>query len=475
LKVGEEAPQNERKSAARQRRAGWLNALDGRLPEGAVVWDLGGAKAAAALLSTRHRYHGVVPDRAAMARVQSRAPDATFVEGTSATVEIERGTADAVIAPTPPEDSAYADVCELVERAAGWLKPGGLLLVNVRPGDLAAYALDSWLDAGDEAEPRRALPTAGVLHAAGLEIRDYELSPAGRGTRALWLIAARPAVRSGQRQGTTAPTRFVDLQRRTQPLTVFIHIPKTAGTTFTDVLLNNHPPDTVGRLENLFAGARDIAPEALERMRNADAWTMWMHALRGHHPLGIRDFLPADTRYVTFLREPVDRLLSHYHFEREHESRLGAKLPDLDPDTPFGDALADGRFLDNVQTRILCGDPEPFGEVTREMLDRAKENLRSDSLVFGLTERFDESLVLIGRRLGFRDLAYQSRHVNSRRPRHVSRKTASLAREFDRYDIELYEDARELFAERVAGEDEGFVLEVNALRDDLAALDGSPG
>ena len=38
-------------------------------------------------------------------------------------------------------------------------------------------------------------------------------------------------------------------------------------------------------------------------------------ALGDHAPLGLyMRYLPADTRYMTVLREPVDRVLSHYHF-----------------------------------------------------------------------------------------------------------------------------------------------------------------
>lgn len=37
----------------------------------------------------------------------------------------------------------------------------------------------------------------------------------------------------------------------------------------------------------------------------------------------------------------------------------------------------------------------PFGKVTREMLEQAKENLMCHFKVIGLTERFDESMMLL--------------------------------------------------------------------------------
>ena len=114
---------------------------------------------------------------------------------------------------------------------------------------------------------------------------------------------------------------------------------------------------------------------------------------------------------MTFLRDPVERILSHYYAirdRREGEDEPGryAESP-LPPDPTLDDALAAGYVHDNLHTRMLCGDPEPFGEVTEEMLEAGERNLREDLAFFGLTERFDESLVLAKRRLGLRSILYR--------------------------------------------------------------------
>ena len=412
---------------------------------------------------------------------RGRVPQASFVEGTWATAEIDRGTAAAVIAPAFPKDWSI-DVQEFVERAAGWLEPGGYLLLNAGHRELSAYAPHSWLDASSDDEPRRAIPTEGALHAAGLEIRDYQilLQPTEADSSTMWLIATpgrHPEPAAASPAGTRGAIRRAG-PLRSQPLTVFVHIPKAAGTTFAQILRNNYPPDSVGGIGNLFKGSGGSDPAVVERVRNADKLTLWMNVLTGHLPLGVRDSLPADTRYVTFLREPVDRVLSHYHVligqasarpERRNCRRLDSGHARCE------EVLADGRYIpDNLQTRMLCGDPEPLGEVTPKMLDQAKENLRDTSLVFGLAERYDESLVLIGRRLGLAKLAYQSRRVNSDRPREIPSEISGYAREFDRYDLELYEYARDLFAERANQEGDGLAADVQALRKACAAL-GEPG
>ena len=99
---------------------------------------------------------------------------------------------------------------------------------------------------------------------------------------------------------------------------------------------------------------------------------------------------------------------------------------------------------DNLQTRMLSGLPEPFGEVDDEMLERAKHNLRDGLVFFGLTERFDESLVLAKQRLGLRSILYRSNsRVNTSRPRGDEiPPTAASGRACNRYDTELYHYAR---------------------------------
>ena len=116
---------------------------------------------------------------------------------------------------------------------------------------------------------------------------------------------------------------------------------------------------------------------------------------------------------------------------------------------------------------MLSGVPEPFGEVDDEMLEQAKHNLREELVFFGLTERFDESLVLAKRRLGFRSILYRtSGRVNTSRPRgeEVPKELVEAAEACNRYDIELYRYATELFEAAPEREELEFEVELAALR-----------
>jgi hypothetical protein len=276
---------------------------------------------------------------------------------------------------------------------------------------------------------------------------------------------------------------MADAVYQSPPLLVFVHIPKTAGTTLQAVLNMNQPGARSRALANVFKGGGGLSKVPMDRFRRDHGPDLkdGVRLIRGHIPLGIREYLPSERelRFFTFLRDPVERILSHYYSirdrrEGEDEPARYAESP-LPPDPTLDDALAAGYVHDNLHTRMLCGDPEPFGEVTEEMLEAAKRNLREDLAFFGLTERFDESLVLAKRRLGLRSILYRSSgRVNPARPRGgaVPAELRRSAERSNRYDIELYRYARELFETRLSSRDLEFEVELAAL--EAAKADGEP-
>jgi Sulfotransferase family len=267
---------------------------------------------------------------------------------------------------------------------------------------------------------------------------------------------------------------------RDGPVLVFVHIPKTAGTTLRTILNMNEPGARSRSLGNVFKGGGGLSKAPVESMRSGRGPDLkeGVRILRGHFPLGIREYLPnylpkqKELRCFTFLREPTDRTLSHYFAIRDRFE--GADEPGkhtnstLPADPTLEDALAGGYVHDNLHTRMLCGDPEPFGEVTEEMLERAKRNLSEDLVFFGLTERFDESLVMAKRQLGLEGILYRSSgRVNPARPRgkEIPAELRRTAERCNRYDIELYRYAQELFEEALEPtRDLEFEVELAALQ-----------
>jgi hypothetical protein len=272
---------------------------------------------------------------------------------------------------------------------------------------------------------------------------------------------------------------MADADRPRGPLLVFVHIPKTAGSTLRTVLSMNEPGTRSRALGNVFKGGGGVSTALVERLRKDQGPNLrGVNLVRGHFPLGIREYLPKclpqdrELRCFTFLREPADRTLSHYFAILAHGR--GYQLPPLPAEATVEDALEHGYIHDNLQTRMLSGVPEPFGEVTDEMLEQAKHNLSEELACFGLTERFDESLVLAKRRLGFRSILYTaSGRVNTSRPRgkQVPKGLLEAAEACNRYDIELYRYATQLFEAAPEREEVDFEIELLALRTAMAEGD----
>ena len=122
-------------------------------------------------------------------------------------------------------------------------------------------------------------------------------------------------------------------------------------------------------------------------------------------------------------------------------------MPPLSSDATIEEALADGYIQDNLQTRMLCGDPRPFGEVDEGMLEQAKANLTERLVCFGMTE--------VRRVARARETEARHRQHPLPRPRpgqrgaprgaDVPESLTEAAAACNTFDLELYAHAREVF------------------------------
>ena len=172
----------------------------------------------------------------------------------------------------------------------------------------------------------------------------------------------------------------------------FVHIEKAAGTTLIHLLRRNYflrymdvRPLVKG--SSGFLTARDLT---IYFRINPFVNCIGGHAIRACSNL--HDVVPT-IRYITLLRDPVDRYLSQYRYWVEK----------LDKNITF-DKFMDHRPAWNFQVKKIAG---------ADNLEEAKRLINDRFLLVGTVERFDEFLVLLIKKLrplGF-DAAYQRKNI----------------------------------------------------------------
>lgn len=256
-----------------------------------------------------------------------------------------------------------------------------------------------------------------------------------------------------------------------RPTVLFLHIGKTAGATMRRALRRQFPGKLVMELR-----APTVRPGRLRRDGANEHFASLPEAERarprlivGHFTYGLHEAVPGPCVYVTLLRDPVALVLSQYHHVRRHPGHLLHErvkaVPDLRSYVESGISLE----TDNSQTRALAGDTTtPFGGCTPQMLETARANLERSFRVVGLTERFDESLVLMRLAFGWDRLRYVPVNVDRSRRELPSMQDLDLIRSRNELDLALYAWATERFEDAIA-KIPGFGDHLARLRRDNAA------
>jgi Sulfotransferase family len=229
---------------------------------------------------------------------------------------------------------------------------------------------------------------------------------------------------------------------------IFLHIPKTGGTTLQHILEQCYPGDQICTFKD---PNRDAQIENFKR--SAAGRREPYRLIQGHLSFGFHRYVPGRSTYITFLREPVARTLSfYYHARTRPDHYLHPLLKDDRANLKMllRQQTATSHEFFNLQTAMIAGEEwgNPQRPVDRVALEQAKQNLRTHFQVVGLTEQFDASLRLMSRHFGWKVGAYKKKNVTSRKPpaETVDTETKQLLREANALDIELYQFAQELFA-----------------------------
>jgi hypothetical protein len=243
------------------------------------------------------------------------------------------------------------------------------------------------------------------------------------------------------------------------------HLFKNAGSTIDWALRRNFGKAFVDHRDNrnMQRGAAYLGPYFSENP--------WILALSTHH---FRPPLPTleKVRFITIMmfRHPIERVLSVYNFERQqiHADTLGAKfardhdlreyvLWRMRPDVP--PTIRNFHVYRSLPMRIKW--QVQFGE---NEFEDAKRYVRSVNLL-GFVDSFDESMVSFENALRTRyldiDLSYRAQNIfqDFDEPREyrieklkrlIGEDVFHLLVKENKYDVELYNYARQLFDKRLS-------------------------
>lgn len=237
----------------------------------------------------------------------------------------------------------------------------------------------------------------------------------------------------------------------------FIHIPKTAGTSFYEVVKKNHGTFLKPKWENApeqylienlrdkknvavrLPGGYETAPEVLKIIKDLSSELIEnINFIGGHTGYGVHEQLAVEVKYISFIRDPIKRLFSDFK-EHHKEGRYfyePLKSSDFSLNT-YLELLLKNR-LDNILTRQIAGPYNFFldqKDMSDEVYTRAVNNIFNVS--FFQMSNFEESLIKMHQLTGWKYLNYNKQNVSKETIYNLDHDENLLNKVID-YDLKLY-------------------------------------
>src|SRR5438067_2782907 len=191
---------------------------------------------------------------------------------------------------------------------------------------------------------------------------------------------------------------FIERESAPGDLWIFIHIPKTAGSSFASELSELRRP-----YRNIHVDYEDKSTPHEIKMERAveqfihDASTTPFHACSGHigmrHVLRIREAIPR-ARVISFLRNPIERVISDFRYAR---TPAHPPYKDFIRQFPTIESYVDSPASQNKMFKFLTPDPNIR---TTELFPFLDESMS----FIGLTEMYPMSFNILMRLTGSNQL-----------------------------------------------------------------------
>ncbi|WP_191859185.1 sulfotransferase family 2 domain-containing protein [Hanstruepera ponticola] len=236
----------------------------------------------------------------------------------------------------------------------------------------------------------------------------------------------------------------------------FIHIPKTAGTTFYEVVKKNHASFLKPKLNNLseldlnmlphqsairLPGGYYSAPQTLNMMLDSSSLDKPAF-IGGHVGYGFHHAYDTTVRYISFVREPKERLISDYNEHCKPGRFFYDQLREKQFDINYYLELVLNDHLDNIMTRQIAGPYDFYlherTEVSNKLYQRALGNM--PNITFFSQENFDKALMYMFKEFKWSQLGYERKNVAKPYGTVTKNLNESLLEEVIQYDLKLFNE-----------------------------------
>ena len=239
-------------------------------------------------------------------------------------------------------------------------------------------------------------------------------------------------------------------------LLIYLHIPKAAGTTLNGIINQQYPRQQLFRFDGI--NNHHIFTDMPQEKQNK------VKLLRGHFAFGLHQFISRPCTYFTVLRHPIKRVISQYNYIRNNPKNPQSQL--LQSISLEEYILKEGKALCNQQTRMICGLSTPSNSSETEILNIAQDNLDKYFDVVGITEMFDETLLILRKEFDWKIPYYikQNTAKNNKKMEGISSKVISLIEEYGSLDLQLYDRVKKKLQEQIAQQGDSFHKELSFQR-----------
>ena len=246
-------------------------------------------------------------------------------------------------------------------------------------------------------------------------------------------------------------------------LFIHLHIPKTGGTTLRDIIQRQYQSEKILMIPKL-EESENILKEVSTSQINQ------LKLIQGHLKYGIHNHFHRSVKYFAIIRDPINRVLSTYYYVLSQKNNP-QNLSTSNNQMTIYDYVQSGvnPFLINGQTQLISGKTGNIDNPiikSEELFSLAKENIANDFLFLGITEMFDETILILKNMLGWHMPYYSIANRTKNKPNYdaVDPTVISFLKEHNQLDIKLYNITKTSLLNKIVEENDIFQNRINKFK-----------